>query len=132
VKTKRILIVDDDRIIRLLYQKELIAEGYEVDTAASALDALEMIRTRRPDLVILDIRMQGLDGLEAIGRILAIDRELPVVFNTAYASYKDNFLSWLADAFVEKSSDLQPLKQTIHTLLTDPNARNRQKNAPSP
>ena len=124
--------MDDDRIIRLLYQKELIAEGYEVDTAASALEALEIIESRLPDLVILDIRMQGLDGLEAIGRILAIDRELPVVFNTACTSYKDNFLSWLADAFVEKSSNLQPLKQAILTLLTDPNSRNSQKKAPSP
>ena len=124
--------MDDDRIIRLLYQKELIAEGYEVDTAASALEALEIIESRRPDLVILDILMQGLDGLEAIGRSLAIDRELPVVFNTAYTSYKDNFLSWLADAFVEKSSNLQPLKQAILILLTDPNSRNSQKKAPSP
>jgi DNA-binding response OmpR family regulator len=53
-----------------------------------------------------------------MGRILEEDNEIPVVINTAYSSYKDSFLSWSADAYITKSSDLTELKATIHDILS--------------
>jgi DNA-binding response OmpR family regulator len=114
---KKILVVDDEKNIRSLYEKELQDEGYAVTLAGNGREALDLFSSDRPDLVVLDIRMPGMDGLEALGKLLAEDPKVPVVLNSAYSSYKDNFLSWSADAYVVKSSDLTELKATIRRLL---------------
>jgi DNA-binding response OmpR family regulator len=112
-----ILIVDDEANLRLLYEKELNREGYAVKVAASGKDALEQMAVTQPDLVVLDIKMPGMDGLELMNKILAVNNRLPVIISSAYASYKDNFATWSADAYVVKSSDLSELKETIRTIL---------------
>jgi DNA-binding NarL/FixJ family response regulator len=61
--------------------------------------------------------MPGTDGIETLSRILAIDNKIPVILNTAYSSYKDNFMTWAADAYVVKSSNLSALKQQIAEVL---------------
>ncbi len=115
--TQTVLVVDDERNIRLLYEKELREEGYQVLLAADAKEALAVLERRRPDIVVLDIKMPGMDGIEALGRILARDNTIPVILNSAYSSYQDSFLSWSADAYVIKSSDLGDLKSKIRSLL---------------
>ena len=75
-------------------------------TASNAAQGLEFVETMKPDLVILDIRMAGMDGIEALQRIIERDNSIPVVLNTAFSSYKDNYLTWAADAYVTKSSDV--------------------------
>ncbi|MBM3789642.1 MAG: response regulator [Acidobacteria bacterium] len=114
----KILVVDDQKNLLALYRKELQEEGHEVVTAVTAREALQRFAEDRPDLVVLDIRLPGMDGLEAAGQLMSIDRQVPVVFNTAYGCFRDNFLSWLADAYVDKSSDLDELKQAIRNLLS--------------
>ena len=71
----------------------------------------------KPDLVVLDIRMAGMDGIEALQRILERDSTIPVVLNTAYSSYRENFITWSADAYITKSSDVTELLATIKDLL---------------
>ena len=61
--------------------------------------------------------MPGMDGLEALPRILGIKEGLPVIMNTAYSQYQDSFMSWAADAYVVKSSDLTELKEKIKELV---------------
>jgi DNA-binding response OmpR family regulator len=114
---KRILVVDDDDAIRTLLQDELTDEGYEVLTATNARDALKMVENEPLDLVVLDIRMPGMDGLEALPRILGMKEGLPVILNTAYSQYKESFMSWAADAYVVKSSDLSELKAKVKELI---------------
>ena len=114
---KTILVVDDDEAIRTLLQEELEEEGYKVLIATNARDALKMVAAEPLDLVILDIRMPGMDGLEALPRILGIKEGLPVIMNTAYSQYQDSFMSWAADAYVVKSSDLSELKEKIRELV---------------
>ena len=114
---KKLLIVDDEKHLRLLYQTEFEAAGYRVDTAADALEALGKFEHERYDLVILDIKMPGMDGIEALGKFLGRDNKLPVIINSAYDSYKDNFMSWAADSYVIKSSDLSELKQKVKEAL---------------
>jgi CheY-like chemotaxis protein len=116
---KTVLVADDELSIRKLYQRELRREGYNVLFASNAQEAIRMAREASPDLVIMDIRMPGMDGIEAMGRILEEKNEVPVVINTAYSSYKDSFMSWCADAYVTKSSDLTELKDTIRNILHD-------------
>ena len=114
---KTILVVDDDEAIRTLLQEELEDEGYKVLIATNARDALKMVAAEPLDLVILDIRMPGMDGLEALPRILGIKEGLPVILNTAYSHYQESFMSWAADAYVVKSSDLTELKEKIKELV---------------
>ena len=114
---KTILVVDDDEAIRTLLQEELEDEGYKVLIATNARDALKMVAAEPLDLVVLDIRMPGMDGLEALPRILGLKEGLPVIMNTAYSQYQDSFMSWAADAYVVKSSDLTELKEKIKELV---------------
>jgi DNA-binding response OmpR family regulator len=113
----RVLIVDDEKNIRRLYKKEFEQSGYEVLLAENGVEAVEKVRADNPDIVILDIRMPGMDGVEALGRILGIRNNIPVILNSAYASYQNNFMSWAADAYVIKSSDLGPLKAKVREVL---------------
>jgi DNA-binding response OmpR family regulator len=113
----KILIVDDEPHLRLLYETELRRAGLETMTASNAEQALEYVETMKPDLVVLDIRMAGMDGIEALQRILDMDNTIPVILNTAYSSYKENFLTWSADAYVTKSSDVSELLAKVKELL---------------
>ena len=113
----KILIVDDEPHLRLLYETELRRAGYETMTACNAEQGLEYVDTMKPDLVILDIRMAGMDGVEALQRILDRDTTIPVILNTAYSSYRENYLTWSADAYVTKSSDMTELLEKVKELL---------------
>lgn len=117
----KLLVVDDDVNQALLYEQELEDEGYEVDTVNSGIEALEKVKENPYDLVILDIGMPEMDGLETLGRLLGIDNKIPVILCTAYPSYKDNFMSWAADAYVVKSMDLTELKEKIMESLAKKN-----------
>ncbi len=114
---KKLLIVDDEKNLRMLYKTEFEVEGYSVDTAPDAQEALGMFERERYDLVILDIKMPGMDGVEALGKFLGRDNKIPVIINSAYDSYKDNFMSWAADSYVIKSADLTELKQKVKEAL---------------
>ncbi|MCX5899816.1 MAG: response regulator [Proteobacteria bacterium] len=113
----KILIVDDEENIRFLYEQELLDEGYEIILARDGKECLEMVKQQAPDLIILDIRMPRMDGLEAIGKIIEINKDIPIIINSAYSTYKDDFMSWAADAYVVKSYDLDSLKITIRDVL---------------
>jgi two-component system, response regulator, stage 0 sporulation protein F len=114
---KTVLVVDDDDPIRKLIELELQDEGYKVLTASNALDALKLVQAEPLDLVILDIRMPGMDGLEALPRILGLKEGLKVILNTAYSQYQESFMSWAADAYIIKSADLTELKAKVKELL---------------
>ena len=112
-----ILLVEDDKNQRLLYEQELRHEGYEVVTASNGKEALEKVQEKLPDIVIMDINMPKMDGIEAMGRILGKNKEILVIINTAYSNYKDSFMSWAADAYIVKTSDLSELKEKIKEVL---------------
>lgn len=114
----KLLVVDDEKNIRRLYESELKREGYEVETAESAEEALELIEKSPPDLVVLDIRLEGMDGIDCLRTIMEKRRDLPVILNSAYSTYKQDFASWMADAYVVKSADLSELKQKVREVLT--------------
>lgn len=114
---KRILVVDDEKHIRELYRSELEDEGYSVILAASGKEALEEIQSSPPDLIVLDIQMPGMDGIETLEKVLGRDMGIPIILNTAYSHYKDDFTTWGADAYVVKSSDTSKLKNEIKRLL---------------
>ena len=114
---RKILVVDDEENIRLLYEEELEEEGFLVELAKSGEEALEKLPLFRPDLIILDIKMPGIGGLETLNRIRVIDRDLPIILCSAYGEYKQDFTTWASDAYVVKSADLTELKSTIRKFL---------------
>ena len=115
--TKRILITEDDRNLALLYRQELTDDGYLVEVVHDGRQAIERVAASPPDLLIMDIRMPGMDGIEAMHQILAQNRSLPIILNSAYDNHRDNFMTWPADAYVVKSSDLSELKARIREVL---------------
>ena len=113
----RILVVDDEPALRTLYQQELALDGHEIVTASDGAEGIQKVRDEAFDLVVLDMRMPGKDGLEALGEILAERRSIRVIINSAYSVYKENFMSWAADDYVVKSSDLTELRGKIAKVL---------------
>ena len=120
---KRILVVEDEEGLRLLYKEELEAEGYEILTAQNGREAILQMEEGRPDLIILDIVMPVMDGIEALGRIVGKERKIPIILNTSYPGYRRDFMSWAADAYVTKSTDLEVLKDKVRELLEKGKAR---------
>jgi DNA-binding NtrC family response regulator len=113
----RLLVVDDESNIRLLYAQELSDEGYDVSTAATAAEAAEKVRDEDFDMVVLDIKLREESGLELLQRIVKEKHDLPVILCSAFSCYKDDFSAWLADGYVVKSSDIQELKDEIRRVL---------------
>jgi DNA-binding response OmpR family regulator len=115
---KTILVVDDEENILQLYSAELRDSGYRVRTARNAKEAIAAIREERPDLVTLDIRLEnGPEGIDILRTIKDMDNTIPVIINTAYSEYKQNFGVWASEDYVVKSSDLEELKSRIAALL---------------
>jgi CheY-like chemotaxis protein len=114
---KRILVVDDEEAIRLLYKEELSEAGYAVELAADGAEALRLVQQSRPDLMTVDIRMPGMDGIELLARVREIYRDLPIIICTAYGDFRNDFGTWASDAFLTKSADLSELKEKIRELL---------------
>jgi DNA-binding response OmpR family regulator len=112
-----ILVVDDEEHILRLYEKELSDEGYQVKTAKGAEEAIKITQEGEVNLVILDIKMEGKNGLEVLSDFRRINKNLPIILNSAYSTYKSDFQSWLADAYLVKSSNLEELKKKIKELV---------------
>ncbi len=114
---RTILVVDDEEAIRLLYQEELREAGYRVNVAASGEEALRMVHQARPDLMTIDIKMPGMDGIDLLRRVRELYRDLPIIICTAYGNFKLDFGTWASDAYLTKSADLTELKRKIQELL---------------
>jgi DNA-binding response OmpR family regulator len=114
---KRILLVEDEKPLCLLYEEELSGEGYDVTAVTDAEAALAELGRSEFDLIITDIRMPGKNGIELITQIMGLRKDIPIIINSAYQSYKEDFMTWAADAYVVKSSSLDELKARIKQLL---------------
>lgn len=113
----KILFVDDEPSLLQLYQEEFSEEGYGILLASNGKEALDILAKESPNLVVLDIRMPTMDGVEALVAMMGKNRSLPVIFHSAYPEYRENFITWGAEAFIQKSKDLAPLKKMIRELL---------------
>ncbi len=113
----KILVVDDEEHIRLLYSEELSEVGYEVITAADGYKLAERIDKEKPDLIVLDIKMVDYNGLDLLQEIRNKFYNMPVILCTAYDTFKEDIKSIAADFYVIKSFDLTELKTKIAMAL---------------
>lgn len=116
---KKILVIEDEKALRELYKLEFEDMGYAVETAETSEDGFDILKNTQFDLLILDIKLPGTDGLSKLDEEIEMLRKkgVKVIINSAYASYKESFKSWAADEFIVKSADLSQLKETIHKYL---------------
>ena len=115
---KTILIVEDERNLRTLYSQELKAEGYDAVAVPNGSAAREQLRHRKIDLAIVDIKLEGENGLDVLREIMKENRSMKVILNSAYSTYMSDFSSWSADAYLVKSSDLTELKSKVRELTS--------------
>ncbi len=117
----RILIVDDDPVIVRLLQINFRLEGYEVDTASRGEEALGKVREHRPDVVVLDVMMPGLDGWEVCRRLKENPevRHVPVIFLSARAQDEDRQRGYAlgVDEYVTKPFDPAHLVEIVQRAL---------------
>jgi DNA-binding response OmpR family regulator len=114
----KILVVDDERHIRMLYQEELLSEGYEVAQSDGQEPVVDVIRREAPDLIILDIKIgPDISGLDLLQTLRGPYPDLPVILSTAYDSFQYDLKSIAADGYVVKSVDLAELKDKISSIL---------------
>ena len=114
---RRILLVDDEQEQLSLYEQALREEGYFVLCASNGKDALACLDASQFDLIILDVVMPVMDGIEALGKIVSRYRKMPIILHSNCLDYHTDFMTWLADDFVVKSSDVSALKESVKTLL---------------
>ena len=114
-----VLIVDDEDLICFVLTQLLRVHGFAVRTASRGEEALEMIASARPDLVILDIRMPGLSGFDVLHRIRSSDPALPVILMTALSSVRDAVEGIKAGAFdyMSKPFDNNEMIATVRRAL---------------
>ena len=115
----RILVVDDDAKIRTVVRRGLAYEGYRVVEAASGEEGLEKAREHLPDLVVLDLMLPGIDGLEVTRRLRASGDEIGILMLTARDEVSDRVegLETGADDYLVKPFSFEELLARVHALL---------------
>lgn len=108
-----ILVVEDERYLLDLYTDELKDAGFKVRPISSGREAIDWVKKERPGLVVLDIKLEDMEGLRVLEEIKSHDRTIPVILNSAYAVYKADFSSWMADDYIVKSSDVSELVSKV-------------------
>ena len=120
---KKILAVDDEKHIVRLVEITLQREGYEVVTASNGAEALEKVATEKPDLVIMDVMMPEMDGLQALQKLKddPATASVPVIMLTAKAQDSDVFQGWKsgADLYLTKPFNPQELMTFVRRIFAD-------------
>lgn len=119
MRRRRILVAEDDPTVLGLYCEVLSQEGYEVETATNGREALEKMRTKRPDLAILDLKMPVMDGLEVLRQLYRESNPTPIVVSTAHGELKgDVDISYgEVQAFLNKPVRIEDLTAAIRKAL---------------
>ena len=121
---KRILVVEDDADNRRIVAKVLSGEGYEVIEVATGAEAVAAVHQQRPDLIIMDLALPGIDGWEASRRIKAApdSADIPIIALTAFAMRGDEERARAAgcDAYVPKPCRPQTLREVVRQFLPEP------------
>ncbi|GAB10441.1 two-component response regulator MprA [Gordonia araii NBRC 100433] len=115
----RILVVDDDRAVRESLRRSLTFNGYAVETAGDGLEALEKVVAQRPDVLLLDVMMPRMDGLEVCRRLRSAGDDLPILVLTARDSVSERVagLDAGADDYLAKPFALEELLARLRALL---------------
>jgi len=115
----RIMIIEDDEEMRSLLKDFFEEEGFEIDSVSNGVDALRKLSKDHFDIVITDIRMPGLTGLDILPRIRRLKPEIPIIVMTAYGSddLRRRSLERGATIYLEKPIHLSKLRRLIREMV---------------
>ena len=127
----KILVVDDEKLLGKGIRFNLENEGYDVITGADGMEAVELAGSENPDLIVLDLMMPRLDGLEACGKIREFS-DVPIIMLTAKADDMDKLMGFEhgADDYLTKPFNILELKARIKALLRRSKSGRRQEEKP--
>ncbi|MFH1098180.1 MAG: response regulator [Candidatus Desantisbacteria bacterium] len=116
---KRILIADDNKLIRLALREALQGEGVGIFETDNGKEALQWFESCHPDLLIMDIKMPQMDGMEVLKRIRLIDEQVPIIIATAYKGMENDPEIALGNvsAFMTKPIDIGVLRLKVKEIL---------------
>ena len=120
-KKLKVLIVDDQVGVRYLLEIVVRESGHEVFMAQNGMEAIEMARSIRPDLIFMDVRMPLIGGLEALGKIKAANPEIQVIIMTAYGSEQtvSDALKKGAWCYIAKPFDVNEIKKLLTRFVNE-------------
>ncbi len=112
---KKLLIVDDQFGIRILLNEVFQKEGYKIFQASNGKQALDIVKMRRPDLVLLDIKIPGIDGIEILKRMKKIVPDIKVIIMTAYGELNmiEEAMELGAITYFAKPFDIEEMRDTV-------------------
>ncbi|HIX43748.1 chemotaxis protein CheY [Kurthia sp. 3B1D] len=118
---KKILIVDDQPGIRIVLQEVLKNEGYEIQTAGSGLEAIELIKNEDFDALLTDMKLPGMNGVEILQHAADLNKKFVIMMMTAYGEQElvDQAKSLGAAHFFKKPFEIIEVRETINELLKD-------------
>lgn len=127
----KILVVDDEKLLVKGIRFNLENEGYDVITGSDGMEAVELVGSENPDLIVLDLMMPRLDGLEACGKIREFS-DVPIIMLTAKADDMDKLMGFEhgADDYLTKPFNILELKARIKALLRRSKSGRRQEEKP--
>jgi DNA-binding NtrC family response regulator len=116
---ERILVVDDEEHVRILFSRVLQKDGYEVDCAASGSEAIEKLANDSFDLVVTDLKMNGIDGLDLVKKGKTVNQALPFILISGYGTTQTaaSAAKEGADIFLMKPIDITELKSAVKKAL---------------
>ena len=112
----RVLIIDDDRNLRFAFRRVLDAKTYTIDEAGTGEEGLGMVRSQPYDVILLDLRMPGMSGMEVLEKLLALDSRTPVIMMTAFG-VTDTAIQAIklgAYDFVLKPFEIDEIQRVVH------------------
>ena len=127
----RILVVDADVRERTACARDLELDGHDVLTAPTGFDALRLAEEHVPEIVITEVRLPGMDGLDLMCRLLSRVPRPIVILHSRSSWHRDSFLSWAADADLTKADDTSELRAKVRELLESAEEDRRAVNASS-
>jgi len=116
---EKILVVDDEERVRILFKRILLKEGYEVDCAASGSEAIDKLAKDSFDLVVTDLKMDGIDGLDLIKKGKTMNQALPFILISGYGTAQTAVSAARegADVYLMKPIDITDLKLAVKKAL---------------